>query len=77
MNIIARLWTPRQRVTRTASITDTHLTLAQCSQGVGIDAQMPNSMPRAEDDVNTRAQSGEFHDRPGSGRDTANRHSYF
>jgi hypothetical protein len=39
----------------------------------GIDAQTPSSMPRAEDDEDTRANSPEFHDRPGSGKHTANR----
>lgn len=77
MNIIARLWGRRDRITSATSTKDTHLTPAQCPQRIGIDAQMPNSMARAEDDVNTRARSGEFHDRPGSGRDTANRHIYY
>ena len=56
---------------------DTHLTHEQSPQRVGIDAQMPNSMPRAEDDAATRAGSPEFHDRPGSGKHTANRQSVF
>jgi hypothetical protein len=30
-------------------------------------------MPRAEDDAATRAHSPEFHDRPGSGKNTADR----
>ena len=77
MTMTARFWRPRRPTTRTTPIKDTHLTPAQCPQGVGIDAQMPNSMPRAEDDVNSRAQSREYHDRPGSGGDTANRHRYF
>jgi len=34
-------------------------------------------MPRAEDDAATRAGSPEFHDRPGSGKLTADRHQYF
>jgi hypothetical protein len=34
----------------------------------GIDAQDPDRMPRAEDDERTRANSPEFHDRPGSGK---------
>ena len=56
---------------------DTHITPAQSPQGVGIDAQVPDSMPRAEDDVATRANSPEFHDRPGSGRNTDTRQFYF
>jgi hypothetical protein len=58
-------------------IRDTHLTAAQTPRGVGIDAQMPNSMPRAEDDATTRAGSHEFHDRPGSGSDSARRLRFF
>jgi hypothetical protein len=34
-------------------------------------------MPRAEDDEDTRAHSPEFHDRPGSGKDTAHRQIHF
>jgi hypothetical protein len=34
-------------------------------------------MPRAEDDVATLAGSPDFHDRPGSGRYTADRLRYF
>ena len=43
----------------------------------GINAQTPGTMPRAEDDEATRASSPEFHDRPGSGRHTADRLKYF
>ena len=43
----------------------------------GINAQTPGTMPRAEDDEATRANSPEFHDRPGSGRHTADRLKYF
>ena len=43
----------------------------------GINAQTPNSMPRGEDDDQTRAHSPEFHDRPGSGRYTSERQTYF
>ena len=56
---------------------DTHLTHAQTPIGIGIDAQMPNSMPRAEDDAATLAGSPEFHDRPGSGKLTKNRQFVF
>ena len=31
----------------------------------GINPQNPSTMPRAEDDEETRANSPEFHDRPG------------
>ncbi len=43
----------------------------------GINPQTPGTMPRAEDDEATRATSPEFHDRPGSGRHTADRLKYF
>jgi hypothetical protein len=43
----------------------------------GINAQTPSSMPRAEDDEESRAQSPEFHDRPGSGKNTVDRLKYF
>lgn len=56
---------------------DTHVTREQSPVGIGIDAQMPNSMPRAEDDVITRAGSRDFHDQPGSGGNTARRHLFF
>jgi hypothetical protein len=56
---------------------DTHVTHEQSPVGIGIDAQMPNSMPRAEDDVITRAGSREFHDQPGSGSNTVRRHLFY
>ena len=56
---------------------DTHVTAEQSPQGIGIDAQQPNSMPRAEDDAATRAGSHEFKDRPGSGKHTADRQNIF
>jgi hypothetical protein len=56
---------------------DTHLTHEQTPVLPGINAQTPSSMPRAEDDEATRATSPEFHDRPGSGRHTADRLKYF
>jgi hypothetical protein len=56
---------------------DTHVTHEQSPVGVGIDAQMPNSMPRAEDDAITRAGSRDVHDQPGSGANTARRHLFF
>jgi hypothetical protein len=61
--------------TDTAPRRDTHLTNAPVRPG--IDAQTPSSMPRAEDDEDTRANSPEFHDRPGSGKDTAHRLTFF
>ena len=54
---------------------DTHVRDAPV--GPGINAQTPDSMPRAEDDVATRAHSPEFHDRPGSGKLTADRQRVF
>ena len=61
--------------TDTAPRRNTHLTDSPVRPG--IDAQTPSSMPRAEDDEDTRAHSPEFHDRPGSGKDTANRLTFF
>ena len=75
-----RLWRPRRSShVRTAvqPRTDTHVSLAQSPLRAGIDAQLPGSMPRGEDDAVTRAGSREFHDRPGSGWDTANREFFF
>jgi hypothetical protein len=56
---------------------DTHITAEQGRDQPGIDAQLPNTMPRAEDDALTRARSPEFHDRPGSGRHVADRLKVF
>ena len=57
--------------------TDTHLTHTASPVLPGINALTPGTMPRAEDDEATRAHSPEFHDRPGSGKNTADRHKYF
>ncbi len=56
---------------------DTHATSEDCPVRPGINAQTPASMPRAEDDEATRANSPEFHDRPGSGKHTADRQRVF
>jgi hypothetical protein len=56
---------------------DTHVRKEDAPVGPGINAQTPDSMPRAEDDVATRAHSPEFHDRPGSGKHTADRQRVF
>jgi hypothetical protein len=56
---------------------DAHVTNEGSPVRPGIDAQIPDSMPRAEDDAVTRANSPEFHDRPGSGKRTADRHQVF
>ena len=56
---------------------DTHVTHEQSPVRIGIDAQMPNSMPRAEDDIITRAGSRDLHDQPGSGGNTARRQLFF
>jgi hypothetical protein len=56
---------------------DTHVTHTDAPVLPGISPQAPGTMPRAEDDVATRAHSPEFHDRPGSGRNTADRLRYF
>lgn len=56
---------------------DTHVTKEDSPVRPGINAQTPDSMPRAEDDETTRAHSPEFHDRPGSGKHTADRQQVF
>ena len=56
---------------------ETHVTHTNASVRPGINAQTPGTMPRAEDDEATRAHSPEFHDRPGSGKNTADRLKYF
>ena len=53
--------------------TDTHVTHEEAPVLPGINAQTPGTMPRAEDDEATRANSPDFHDRAGSGRHTADR----
>jgi hypothetical protein len=63
--------------TETALRKDTHVTHDDAPVLPGINAQTPSSMPRAEDDEATRARSPEFHDRPGSGKHTADRLKYF
>jgi hypothetical protein len=75
----SRLWRPRGR-RRTAAPPprpDTHVTHDQAPVQIGISPQMPGSMPRAEDDAATRERSPEFHDQPGSGKDTSTRYFYF
>jgi hypothetical protein len=61
----------------TARALDTHITAANAPTRPGINAQTPGSMPRAEDDEDTRAHSPEFHDRPGSGKHTADKQKFF
>jgi hypothetical protein len=56
---------------------DTHVTHTRAPVLPGISPQAPGTMPRAEDDDATRAHSPEFHDRPGSGKNTAERLKYF
>ena len=56
---------------------DTHVRHEGSPVLPGINAQTPSTMPRAEDDEATRAHSPEFHDRPGSGKNTADRQRYF
>ncbi len=55
----------------------THLTHDDAPVLAGISPLTPRTMPRAEDDEATRAASYEFHDRPGSGRHTADRLEHF
>ena len=61
----------------TALRDDTHRTHTASPVLPGINALTPGTMPRAEDDEATRAHSPEFHDRPGSGKNTADRLKYF
>ena len=56
---------------------DTHVTHTDAPVLPGINPLTPGTMPRAEDDEATRANSPEFHDRPGSGKHTADRLKYF
>ena len=56
---------------------DTHVRKEDAPVLPGISPRIPSSMPRAEDDADTWAQSPEFHDRPGSGKHTADRLKYF
>ena len=56
---------------------DTHVTKENSPEGPGINAQTPDSMPRAEDDAATRAHNPQFHDRPGSGKHIADRQHHF
>ena len=71
----------RRRAKTAESITtprkDTHVTHDDAPVRPGINAQTPGSMPRAEDDDATRARSPEFNDRPGSGKHTADRLTFF
>jgi hypothetical protein len=59
------------------ALRDTHVTHEQSPVGIGIAAQMPSTMPRAEDDDTTRAGSRDFHDQPGSGGNTVRRRLFF
>lgn len=56
---------------------DTHVRLEDAPVRPGISPGTPSSMPRAEDDGDTLAHSPEFHDRPGSGKHTADRLKFF
>jgi hypothetical protein len=76
MALTSRWWTKRIR-SDAAFRKDTHVTHEDSPVQPGINAQTPNSMPRAEDDEESRARSAEFHDRPGSGKYTADRWFYF
>jgi hypothetical protein len=72
----------REEPTRTpgshpTAVRDTHLTKENTPERQGINAQTPDSMPRAEDDAATRAHSPAFHDPPGSGKNIADRRRFF
>ena len=76
MKRTSRFWRSRRPASSAALASprrDTRLTPEQSPQRVGIDAQVPDSVPRAEDDAITRARSPEFYDRPGSASGTATR----
>jgi hypothetical protein len=73
---IRRWWTKRVRSNATLR-KDTHVRLEDAPVQPGINARTPHSMPRAEDDSQSRARSPEFNDRPGSGKHTADRWFYF
>ena len=80
MKLTARIWRPRRKTQAGRDVPprrNTHRTPEQSPQRLGIDAQMPSSMPRAEDDAITRGGSRDFHDLPGSGADTARRKLFF
>lgn len=70
-------WRATAEATDPAPRRDTHIRAVDAPVRPGINAQTPGSMPRAEDDEATRAHSPEFHDRPGSGKHTADRLRYF
>ena len=56
---------------------DRHRTEADSPVRPGINPQTPDTMTRAEDDVTTRRNSPEFHDRPGSGKHIGDRKNVF
>jgi hypothetical protein len=66
-------WYMQLELSHTVRRHDTHVTHEGAPVLPGINAQTPGTMPRAEDDETTRANSPDFHDRPGSGRHTADR----
>ena len=72
----SRWWTKRIRSDDVLR-KDTHVTHDDAPVRPGINARTPDSMPRGEDDEESRARSPEFHDRPGSGKYTADRWFYF
>lgn len=76
MAITRRWWAKRVR-SDAPLCKDTHVRHEDAPVRPGINAQTPNSMARAEDDEQSRARSPEFHDRPGSGKHTADRWLYF
>ena len=77
MRLTSRPWPVNVYGNATPARKDPHATSADCPVRPGINAQTPASMPRAEDDEVTRAHSPEFHDRPGSGKHTADRQRVF
>ncbi len=68
---------PAATVASTPPRKATHVTHEDAPVLPGISPLTIGTMPRSEDDEATRAASYEFHDRPGSGRYTADRLEHF
>jgi hypothetical protein len=76
-DIVGRTGEEMPEVAHDEGGSDPHVTKQDTPVLPGVDAQDPDSMPRAEDDEATREKSPEFHDRPGSGGRIAERHQVF
>jgi hypothetical protein len=69
----ARFWRRRDRrtLTQVTPREETHVTHEQSPLQLGIPLQVPDSMPRSDDDAATRDRSRPLHNGPGSGKDTS------